>query len=256
MKLKKITLCITNYKKEKFLDRAIRSCESQIPYGLEINTVVVNDGSPNFNKKNFLKEFPEIKIIDYKINQGVSYASNKALFNFASDYYMRVDADDHISIKTCLVLSSILNENNKIPFVYGDILKIDKEFNIDKISRNKKKQLLEHGAGIMFRTKFLKKIGGYDNKIKNCEDFDVIMKMEKKYGQGFYLPIPYYKYYKQTDKHLSNSKNRKYYLDKLKKNILTIFKYLSLLIRTQSINYSLDNFFSKNKNNQINKKTS
>ena len=51
MKLKKITLCITNYQKEKFLDRAIRSCESQISNGLEINTIVVNDGSKKFNRK-------------------------------------------------------------------------------------------------------------------------------------------------------------------------------------------------------------
>ncbi len=217
MLIKKVTLCITNFKKEKFLDRAIRSCESQIPNGLEINTVVVNDGSPKFNKKNLLKEFPEIKIIDYKKNRGVSYASNKALYSLKSDYYMRVDADDYIGIKTCLILSSILNENKNLPFIYGDILQIDKNLNINKIFRNQRNMLLEHGAGIMFRSKFLKGINGYDQKLKNCEDFDLIVRLEKRYGKGFYLPIPYYKYYKQTSKHLSNSKNRNFYLKKLKK---------------------------------------
>ncbi len=217
MELKKIILCITNYKKEKFLDRAIRSCESQIPNGLEIKTIVVNDGSKKFNKKAFLKEFPNIKIIDYKKNKGVSYASNKALYSMDSDYYMRVDADDYISMKTCILLSSILNENKKIPFIYGDMLQIDKNFDIKKISRSNRNFLLEHGAGIMFRTKFLKSIKGYDKKIKNCEDFDLILRLEKKFGKGFYLPIPYYKYYKQSSKHLSDSKNRNYYLNKLKK---------------------------------------
>tara|TARA_A100001015_G_scaffold318944_1_gene440366 strand:+ start:2244 stop:2915 length:672 start_codon:yes stop_codon:yes gene_type:complete len=217
MKLKKITLCITNYQKEKFLDRAIRSCESQISNGLEINTIVVNDGSKKFNRKNLLKEFPEIKIIDYQKNKGVSYASNKALNNLESDYYMRVDADDYIGMKTCIVLSSILNENDKIPYIYGDILHINKQYNIKKISRKERNLLLEHGAGIMFRTKFLKKVGGYDEKIKNCEDFDLILRLEKKYGKGFYVPLPYYKYYKQSSKHLSNSKNRAFYFNKLKK---------------------------------------
>lgn len=217
MKLKKITLCITNYQKEKFLDRAIRSCESQISNGLEINTIVVNDGSKKFNRKNLLKEFPEIKIIDYQKNKGVSYASNKALNNLESDYYMRVDADDYIGMKTCIVLSSILNENDKIPYIYGDILHINKQYNIKKISRKERNLLLEHGAGIMFRTKFLKKVGGYDEKIKNCEDFDLILRLEKKYGKGFYVPLPYYKYYKQSSKHLSNSKNRAFYFNKLRK---------------------------------------
>ena len=104
-----------------------------------------------------LKEFPEIKIIDYQKNKGVSYASNKALNNLNSDYYMRVDADDYIGMKTCIVLSSILNENDKIPYIYGDILHINKQYNIKKISRKERNLLLEHGASIMFRTKFLKK---------------------------------------------------------------------------------------------------
>lgn len=224
MILKKITLCITNYQKEKFLDRAIRSCESQISNGLEINTVVVNDGSAKFNKKNLLKEFPEIKIIDYKKNKGVSYASNKALKKIDSDYYMRVDADDYIGMKTCIVLSSILSENDKVPFIYGDILHINKKYNIKKILRDDRKLLLEHGAGIMFRTKFLKKVGGYDEKIKNCEDFDLILRVEKKYGKGFYVPLPYYKYYKQGSKHLSNSRNRLFYLNKLKKKYFSYLK--------------------------------
>ena len=220
MKIIKITLCITNFKKEKYLDRAIRSCESQLSNSLEINTVVVNDGSPNFNKKIISKEFPNIKIIDYKKNKGVSFASNEGLYNIASDYYMRVDADDVIGIKTCMILSSILEENSQIPYVYGDILKFDKNFSIKKIIRKERNLLLEHGAGIMFRSKYLKKIGGYDQKIKNCEDFDLIIRLEKKFGKGFYLPIAYYKYYKQTRKHLSNSKNRKYYFKKIKEKYL------------------------------------
>ena len=51
MSIEKIVLCITNYKKEKFLDRAIRSCDSQISNGFEIITIIVNDGSPHFDKK-------------------------------------------------------------------------------------------------------------------------------------------------------------------------------------------------------------
>jgi glycosyltransferase involved in cell wall biosynthesis len=214
--MKKILLCITNYKKEDFLERAIRSCQAQIPNGIIINTVVVNDGSKKFNKKKLSKEFPEIKILDYKNNSGVSFASNKALYSFNSDYFMRVDADDYISMKSSIILSSILTDNPNIPFVYGDILLIKKNFNMKKILRNNRNLLLEHGAGIMFRTKYLKKIGGYDTKIKNCEDFDLIIRIEKKYGKGFYLPISYYKYYKQGDEHLSNSKDRDLFLKRLK----------------------------------------
>jgi glycosyltransferase involved in cell wall biosynthesis len=214
--MKKILLCITNYHKEEYLERAIRSCLTQIPNGIIIKTVVVNDGSKKFNEKKISKEFPEVKIINYKKNKGVSYASNQALFSTASDYFMRVDADDYISMKSSLITSSILNDNPKIPFVYGNILLINKDFNIKNISRNKRNLLLENGAGIMFRSQYLKSIGGFNTKIRNCEDFDLIIRIEKKYGKGFFVPIAYYKYYKQGTEHLSNSENRKYYLKKLK----------------------------------------
>ena len=37
----------------------------------------------------------------------------------------------------------------------------------------------------MFRTKFLKSIKGYDKKIKNCEDFDLILRIEKNLEKVF-----------------------------------------------------------------------
>ena len=61
----------------------------------------------------------------------------------------------------------------------------DKNFNSKKILRNKRDLLLQHGAGIMFRTKFLKSIKGYNEKIKNCEDFDLIIRIEKNMVEGF-----------------------------------------------------------------------
>ena len=225
MSKKKVLLCITNYKKEKYLDRAIRSCETQIPYGINIETVVVNDGSKRFDEKKISKEFPSIKIINYPKNKGVSYASNMALNKIKSDYFMRVDADDYISIKTCLILSTFLDENIDIPFVFGDILLINKNFDVKKISRRKRSLHLQHGAGIMFRTKCLKAIHGYNAKIKNCEDLDLIIRLEKKYGNGFHIPVSYYRYYKQSHNHLSRSKNRRRYSKKL---YLKYAKYINL----------------------------
>ena len=155
--MNKICLCITNYKKEEYLERSIRSCLTQIPYEIILEIIVVNDGSKNFNKTKIQKEFPSIKILEIKNNKGVSFASNLAIKNTKSEYYLRVDADDYLSMKSCLILSSILEANKNIPFVYGDILKIYENGNIKKIKRDQRDVLLNHGAGIMFRTSQLKK---------------------------------------------------------------------------------------------------
>ena len=215
--MKKICLCITNYKKEEFLERSIRSCVTQIPYEIDIEIFLVNDGSRKFNKKKLSKEFTSINIIDQKTNKGVAYASNLALKKTNSDYFMRVDADDYLGMKSCILLTSILNDNSDFAFVYGDILQIDKNGNNKILKRSNREVLLKHGAGIMFRTKCLKTIKGYNVKLKNCEDFDIIIRMEKKYGNGYHIPISYYRYYKTKGAHLSNSKDRNKYLNILKK---------------------------------------
>lgn len=217
MKLNSICLCITNYKKEAYLDRAIRSCQSQIQQNFNIEIILVNDGSPKFLEKSYKIEYPEIKIINYKSNKGVSYASNKAINYTKSEYFMRVDADDYLSIRACIILLSILENNQDIPYVYGDITKISNPGNQKIIKRNNKLTLMSHGAGILFRTKIIRKIGLYNNKIKNCEDFDLISRIIKKYGNGFYVPISYYRYYKNAKNHLTNSIDRKKILNQMKK---------------------------------------
>ena len=215
--MKKVCLCITNYNKEIYLERAIRSCLSQIQSEFIIEIILVNDGSKLFNKKKIKKEFPNIKIISYKKNKGVSYASNQALKKTNADYFMRVDADDFISIKTSMILVEFLNENSRFTFVYGDICKILINGNNRRLKRRYKKVLLQHGAGVMFRTKLLKKINGYNTKIKNCEDFDLIMRMILNFGEGYHLPIPYYRYYETKGIHLSKLSNRKKYISLLNK---------------------------------------
>lgn len=222
--MKKICLCITNYHKEEFLERSIRSCISQIPYDVSIEVIVVNDGSKKFNKKKIQNEFPQVKILDLVKNKGVAFASNKAINFSNADYFMRVDADDYLSIKSSMILSQILDENPDISFAYGDILKIKLDSRHSKIKRNNRKTLFEHGAGIMFRLNQLKKIKGYDTSLKNCEDFDLLIRLEKTFGRGFYLPILLYRYYKTHGAHLTSSKNRKFYKFKLERKYE---KYLS-----------------------------
>ena len=47
----------------------------------------------------------------------------------------------------------------------------------------------------MFRTEVLKKIGGYNETMRNCEDYDLLARFHLKRKKGFYLPVPLYRYY-------------------------------------------------------------
>ena len=109
---------------------------------------------------------------------------------------MRVDSDDYIGEFTCQYMISILDSNPEIDFVYCDHYRIDdRGVTIDKIQLNSNEVLFEHGAGVMFRRSVLNKIGGYDNELRNAEDYDLLVRILQSGYKGFRIPIPLYRYY-------------------------------------------------------------
>ena len=73
----------------------------------------------------------------------------------------------------------------RIGFVDFDYVVV-REGNQRTLESNTLDKLLDHGAGVMFRKKYLESIGLYDEKYKNCEDFDLLLRYMKNFD-GFKL---------------------------------------------------------------------
>lgn len=191
-----ISIVITNYNKGKFLDRAIRSCLSQPVIQRLIEVIVVDDCSTD-NSMKIIKEFSSnIKVIENPKNKGVSYASNVGLNHSNGEYWMRVDADDYLSINACEIMSAVLDFNEDISYVYADHYRINTDgFKEARVYLDNRKTLYDHGAGVLMKTKMLRSLGGYDENLRNCEDYDLLFRINKSGYKGFYLPIPLYRYY-------------------------------------------------------------
>ena len=56
-------------------------------------------------------------------------------------------------------------------------------------------KLYQHGAGILFRKEMLYRVNLYDTSIRNAEDYDLLIRLNKAKIKGFYLPVPLYRYY-------------------------------------------------------------
>ena len=109
---------------------------------------------------------------------------------------MRVDADDFLNAYACAFMGTILDENPGIDFVYCDHYRVDEQgAKISKIRLDNENALFEHGAGVLFRTAALREVGGYDADLRNCEDYDLLLRLKQKGRQGYYLPVPLYRYY-------------------------------------------------------------
>lgn len=214
-----ISIAICNFNRADFLDRSIRSCLDQLLIGNKTLEILVIDDNSTDKSKKLLKLFKgKIRLFSNKKNKGIGYCSRLAVNKSRGKYFLRVDADDYISKFTCEIMSSILESNNNLAYVYSDHNRIDiNGFSEKTIRLNTKKKVREHGAGVMFRTKMIKKIGNYNPQFRQAEDHDLILRLDKKF-KSFYLPIPLYRYYIHGKNISLNVNNRNSFLKKIKKN--------------------------------------
>ena len=170
---------ITNYNRAEFLARSIRSCLLQLILHQKIEVLIVDDGSTDGSKA-VLNEFnDEVDIISLETNQGVAAASNVGLKHAKGKYWMRVDADDYLSMHACAFMGAVLDNNDDIGFVFGDHIRLeDQGKSKERVSLADEETLFEHGAGVLFRTEILRSIGGYDESLLNCEDRDLLLQNE------------------------------------------------------------------------------
>lgn len=194
-KLATVSIIITNYNRVKMVGRAIRSCVDQIAQHRDVEVIVVDDAS-NDGSVEYLKKYGDhISLVLHKENRGVAHASNSGLAKSSGEYIMRVDSDDYLNSFAIGTMAGILDENPNLAFVYCDLLKVDEEgFPIERINRGAYTNLCDYGAGILFRRSIVESEGGYDPSFLNAEDYDLIVRLCKKY-KGFHLPIAYYRYY-------------------------------------------------------------
>ena len=213
-----VSIIITNFNRCKFLDRAIRSCFDQsISREIETEVIVVDDGSTDDSLKVLSMFDNNIKLIKHKKNLGVAAASNTGVNSSKGDFLLRLDSDDFLSKYSIQILSQILIENEEYGFVYSDHYRVDeKGFKEQKKKLTSNEDLFEHGAGVLFRKQVFNEIGFYNESLKNCEDYDFLVRVISKF-KGFRVPIPLYRYYIHGD-NLSLNEDRKKFKELVKKN--------------------------------------
>lgn len=215
----KISIIITCYNLEKYISRAIYSCLDQTFSEENYEIIVVDDCSTD-NSWNIIQSIGDLggRIISIKHseNRGVGEASNTALNVVKGDYVVKVDGDDFINKNFLFVMSQILDHNEEVGFVYGDHLIVD-ENNSRQYSINTLNKLLDNGAGVMFRTKNINALGGYANKYKTRDDYDLITRYIKNFD-GYHLKLPYYRYFQRNGSLSKQSVERELEKNEIDKN--------------------------------------
>jgi GT2 family glycosyltransferase len=201
----RISLVILNYNQANRIDRAIRSCQNQYRTTFEIEIIVVDDHSED-DSLSILREFEsDIKLIVNPKNLGVGAASNVALEAHTGNYFMRVDADDFLSPISCATLLLAIKSHPSASYAYGDHFRVnEKGFKQELVSLGEFRELLRHGAGVLYDSNEVQKVEGYDSELRHCEDMDLLLKLNQSGKNGIHVPLPLYRYY-HHDSNLSHS---------------------------------------------------
>ena len=225
---KSVSILLSSYNTNlEYIKECLDSIKAQVGH-FNMELVWIDDGSNKINSnlvKNYLNHFEKItrftKVIYHKnqTNKGIGYSLNKGVHLCSNEIIVKMDSDD------IMVNNRIENQLNfmlKHPkiMICGGAVNYFKE-NIHKIIENKahpsitwnqyKKETSYWFANhptLCYRKSAILKIGNYDKNKRKYEDFDMQLRMLKKYGYiyNFNIPFLYYRIHNnQTTHELKNS---------------------------------------------------
>jgi len=246
-----ITVLMSVYNNDKVVARAIDSILNQTYKDFEF--LIVDDGSTDDSFKT-IKTFDDkrIKVINNQDNIGLTRSLNKGLKLASGKYIARIDADD-ISLSERLAKQiDFLEENPDFVLCGTSYHIIDKKGNIikdivyntdpEKLYYDLNFQNIIAHSSIMFKKEEVLSAGGYSDKYRYSQDFDLWQKLAR-IGKVWVLPDVLMKWNDSEDN--ISSKNS----DQQSKAAFEIFKsnLKRLGIRDKEINdiYCFHNFYSK-----------
>ncbi len=207
----KVTLYITNYNYDQYLEKSISSAINQTYKNIEI--FIIDDGSEDKSQQ-IIERYSDVKNIKiiYQKNKGLIITNNIALRLARGDYIMRLDADDFLDKNAVKIMVDELDQDPELALVFPNYFVVDEN---DKIlnyraripsKENKVKDNPAHGACTLVRTEYLRSIGGYDETF-TCQDgyflwINVFSKFKTKN-----IETPLF-YYRKHNHNLTNNSER------------------------------------------------
>ena len=114
MKYPEISVLISNYNHEQWIDRCIRSLSSQNALKIDDYEIIVTDDCSTDNSLKILRNcknfYKNLKLIENKKNIGLQKSINNAIRQSRGRYIVRVDSDDYVSEYFLIFMSFFLKK--------------------------------------------------------------------------------------------------------------------------------------------------
>lgn len=197
----KVSIVIPCYNDGLYIEEAVSSALNQTYLNIEV--IVVDDGS-NAETKTVLKKIePKISQLITQENQGQSTARNVGIKASKGDLILVLDSDDYFEPSFCEEAVAVFSSDVSIKIVTCQATLL--------FSDNKKELYIPNGGDIssfmygncalgtsMFKKEDWKSINGYDKTMRNgFEDWEFFIRLLKSGGTAFVIQKPLYTYRKR-----------------------------------------------------------
>ena len=200
-----IAVVIPCYNSAETLNRAIKSIDNQSIDVFEI--IVVDDFSDNPEQIiKICEKYESVKYLRNSKNIGLAGSRNIGIWAAKSNIIAFLDADDQFHRNKLEIQLKYLGHNNvvstdAISIGYNSLINIDSDLKVNektKIFSSPFQNLFFNrlvGSSLLAHTSTLKKINGYDSKLRSVEDFDLWIRLLQGPIQVVAVKAPLYLYY-------------------------------------------------------------
>jgi len=229
---KEISVLISSYNTNiKYINECLMSIKKQVGY-FAMEIIWINDGSDELHTK-LLKEalrifenttrFIRVVYDENDGNKGIGYTLNKGINMCSNEIIIKMDSDDIMMPTRIQKQVEFMEKNQDIKICGGQVQMFNKKqllsrtnhptITWDEFKINKPHWFINHPT-VCYRKSCVLEVGNYDNifREKNgnddlSHDFDLQMRMLKKYGQIYNFPdiLLYYRLHENQVTHNGGS---------------------------------------------------
>ena len=181
-----VSVIIPTFNRGYCLEESIRSVLQQSFADFEL--IVVDDGSTD-NTSELVARFPAVKLIRLEKNRGVSFARNRGMVEAQGDCIAFLDSDD-LWEKDKLA-SQVKWIERGFHAVYTDEIWIRNRVRVNPMNKHRKYSgdifryclplCIVSPSSVLLRAKMLSEVGGFDESMQVCEDYDLWLRIAKRY---------------------------------------------------------------------------
>lgn len=188
-----ISVIIPTYNRRDFLKEAIRSVLEQSFRDFEL--IVVDDGSKDGTHEMIQREFSGLLTYLYQENQGVSRARNRGLQVAQGEFVAFLDSDDLWLPRKLERQVAFMQSNPDAQICYTDEIWIRRGVRVNPKKKHAKYSgwiyprclplcIISPSSALM-RRELLEQVGGFDEGMPVCEDYDLWLRISARYPVHF-----------------------------------------------------------------------